>query len=133
MGARQASCHGSTLPAPHRPRCFDNRCGCPRFDEVDAQLTDLVELRGNPPGRIRISVGDQAAESILLPALAPGHGMVPDNGLASMPATEQQAPLLPEGRLRDAGLPKDRFANVSGPRLPDLPGFAPCRVAMRQP
>lgn len=42
----------------------------PRLDEIDAELSALSELRDKPAGTIRITAGEQAAESILLPALA---------------------------------------------------------------
>ena len=51
----------------------------PRFDEIDADLAALSELREKPAGTIRITAGEHAAESILWPALAkllpdyPGH------------------------------------------------------------
>src|SRR6266851_3947800 len=42
----------------------------PRFEEIDAELTALSELREKPAGTIRITAGDHAAETILWPALA---------------------------------------------------------------
>jgi len=42
----------------------------PRFDEIDAELAALSELREKPAGAIRITAGEQAAESILWPAVA---------------------------------------------------------------
>jgi DNA-binding transcriptional LysR family regulator len=42
----------------------------PRFDEIDAELAALSELREKPAGTIRITAGEHAAESILWPALA---------------------------------------------------------------
>ena len=42
----------------------------PRFDEIDAELAALSELRDKPAGTIRITAGEHAAESILWPALA---------------------------------------------------------------
>jgi len=41
----------------------------PRFDEIDAELAALSELREKPAGTIRITTGEHAAEAILLPAL----------------------------------------------------------------
>jgi len=41
----------------------------PRLDEIDAELKALTELRDKPSGTIRITTGELAAESILLPAL----------------------------------------------------------------
>jgi DNA-binding transcriptional LysR family regulator len=42
----------------------------PAFDEIDAELAGLAELRDKPAGNIRITTGDHAAETILWPALA---------------------------------------------------------------
>lgn len=50
----------------------------PRFDEVDAELNGLSELRDKPAGTVRISIGDQPAESILLPALVKLLPLYPD-------------------------------------------------------
>src|SRR6266446_9794696 len=41
----------------------------PRFDEIDAELTALSELREKPAGTIRITTVEYAADSILWPAL----------------------------------------------------------------
>jgi DNA-binding transcriptional LysR family regulator len=42
----------------------------PRFDEIEAELAELGELRDKPAGTIRITSGEHAAEAILWPALA---------------------------------------------------------------
>ena len=42
----------------------------PRFEEIEAEIASLGELRGKPAGSIRISAAEHPAESILLPALA---------------------------------------------------------------
>ncbi len=42
----------------------------PRFDEIDAELAALNELREKPAGTIRITTGEHAAQAILWPALA---------------------------------------------------------------
>lgn len=41
----------------------------PKFDEIDAELTALTALRDKPAGTIRITSGEHAAESLLMPAL----------------------------------------------------------------
>jgi DNA-binding transcriptional LysR family regulator len=41
----------------------------PRFEEIDAELSALTELREKPAGTIRITTGEHAAEAILWPAL----------------------------------------------------------------
>src|SRR4051794_13426774 len=42
----------------------------PHFDGIEAGLAALTELRDKPSGTVRITIGDQPAESILLPAVA---------------------------------------------------------------
>ena len=42
----------------------------PRFDEIKTELAALTELRDKPAGTIRITAGEQAAETILWPAVA---------------------------------------------------------------
>ncbi|HET7766282.1 MAG TPA: LysR family transcriptional regulator [Burkholderiales bacterium] len=41
----------------------------PRFEEIEAELEALTELRDKPAGTIRISAGEHAVKSILWPAL----------------------------------------------------------------
>src|SRR6266550_4233406 len=42
----------------------------PRFEEIDAELAALGELREKPAGTIRITTMEYAAEAILLPKLS---------------------------------------------------------------
>jgi DNA-binding transcriptional LysR family regulator len=42
----------------------------PRFDEIEAELASIVELREKPAGNIRVTTSAHAAESILVPALS---------------------------------------------------------------
>ncbi len=42
----------------------------PRFDEIEAELAAITELRKKPAGRIRITATEYAADAILLPKLA---------------------------------------------------------------
>jgi DNA-binding transcriptional LysR family regulator len=42
----------------------------PHFDEVDAELEGLSELRDSPGGTVRVTAGDHPAETILTPKLA---------------------------------------------------------------
>jgi DNA-binding transcriptional LysR family regulator len=41
----------------------------PRFDEIDAELAALSELREKPAGTVRITAGEHPADAILWPAL----------------------------------------------------------------
>jgi DNA-binding transcriptional LysR family regulator len=42
----------------------------PRFDEIEAELASVAELRDKPAGNIRITTSAFAADSILMPALS---------------------------------------------------------------
>ncbi|ETF01056.1 LysR family transcriptional regulator [Advenella kashmirensis W13003] len=42
-----------------------------RFDEIESELEELTELRNKPAGTVRITCGDFALHSILLPKLMP--------------------------------------------------------------
>ncbi|HEY5721766.1 MAG TPA: LysR family transcriptional regulator [Allosphingosinicella sp.] len=50
----------------------------PQFDQVTDELARLTELRDKPAGTLRITTGDQPAESILMPALAKLLPLYPD-------------------------------------------------------
>src|SRR3984957_121950 len=50
----------------------------PRFDEIDAELAALSELREKPAGTIRITATDYAADTILWPRLTKLLGQYPD-------------------------------------------------------
>src|SRR5438132_14070142 len=50
----------------------------PRFEEIEAELAALSELREKPAGTIRITAMEYAAESILLPKLAKLLPVYPD-------------------------------------------------------
>jgi DNA-binding transcriptional LysR family regulator len=49
-----------------------------RFDEIEAELEALTELRDKPGGSVRITCGDHVLRSILLPRLAPLLRQYPD-------------------------------------------------------
>lgn len=42
----------------------------PRFDDIDAELAALSELRAKPAGTIRITAGEHSADTVLWPTLA---------------------------------------------------------------
>jgi DNA-binding transcriptional LysR family regulator len=50
----------------------------PRFDEIEAELDALTELRDKPAGTIRISAGEHAVKSVLWPALVKFLPQYPD-------------------------------------------------------
>src|SRR5216117_3305245 len=49
-----------------------------RFEEIEAELEALSELRDKPAGTIRITAGEHAVKSILLPALMKRLALYPD-------------------------------------------------------
>src|SRR5215813_13562637 len=50
----------------------------PRFEEIDAELKSVSELREKPAGTIRITATEFAIDTILLPKLAPLLRQYPD-------------------------------------------------------
>jgi len=50
----------------------------PRFDEIEAEVSALSELRDKPAGNIRISAADHAANTVLWPKLAQFLPQYPD-------------------------------------------------------
>ena len=49
-----------------------------RFDEIEAELDELLELRDKPAGTVRITCGDHVLRTTLLPKLAPLLHLYPD-------------------------------------------------------
>ena len=117
----------------------------PRFDEIEAELAALSELREKPAGTIRITAGEHPAETILLPALnklLPDYPdikveVIVDYGLTDIVAQRYDAGIRlgeqvakdmiavrigPEMRMAVVGAPA-YFANRKPPRTPqDLTG-----------
>ncbi len=112
----------------------------PRMEEIEAEVTSLSELRGNPAGNIRITVGEHAAETILWPALAkllPKYPdikveLIIDYGLTNIVAERYDAGVRlgeqiakdmiavrigPDMRMAVVGAPS-YFANHPGPKRP---------------
>src|SRR5436190_24349555 len=50
----------------------------PKFDEMDAELGALSELREKPAGTVRITATEYAAQAILMPAMAKIVPLYPD-------------------------------------------------------
>jgi DNA-binding MarR family transcriptional regulator len=65
----------------------------PHFDQVADELDGLTELRDKPAGTLRITTGDQPAESILLPALAKLLPIYPDLSVELVVDKEKKTPL----------------------------------------
>ena len=113
----------------------------PHFDQVSMELEGLTELRDKPAGTLRITTGDQPAESILLPALVKLLPLYPDltveltvdNGFVDIVAERFDAGVRlgetlaqgmvavrigPEMQMAVAGSP-GYFAVHGSPRTPD--------------
>jgi len=112
----------------------------PRLDEIDAEMAALSELREKPAGAIRITAGEDAAESVLWPAVArllPDYPdikveIIVDQGLTDIVAERYDAGVRlgeqvardmiavrigPDMRMAIVGAPS-YFARRSRPRTP---------------
>ena len=107
----------------------------PRFEEIDAELAALSELRERPAGTIRITAGEHAAEAILWPALEkllPGYPdikveIVIDYGLTDIVAERYDAGV----RLGEQ-VAKDMIAVRIGPDMRMAVVGAPAYFARRR-
>jgi len=66
----------SVAPTEAGEQLYNNLA--PRFEEIDAGLAEVIELRDSPRGTIRITATDYAANSVLWPRLAPFMSQYPD-------------------------------------------------------
>lgn len=106
----------------------------PRFDEIDAELAALSELRDKPAGNIRITTGEHAANTVLWPVLAKLLPNYPDinvevdidSGLRDIVAERYDAGI----RLGES-LDKDMIAVPIGPDLRMTVVGAPSYFATR--
>jgi DNA-binding transcriptional LysR family regulator len=113
----------------------------PKVEEIYAELAVLTEMRERPAGTIRITAGEHAAESILMPALEsllPDYPdinveVISDNGLTNIVSERYDAGVRlgeqvekdmvavrigPEMRMAVVGSP-GYFANWKEPRAPE--------------
>tara|TARA_E500000318_G_scaffold85940_2_gene82303 strand:+ start:79 stop:975 length:897 start_codon:yes stop_codon:yes gene_type:complete len=96
------------------------RTAAPRFEEIEAELASLSELRDKPAGTLRITAGEHAAISVLQPALKrflPDHPditieIIVDYGLTDIVAEGYDAGV----RLGEQ-VAKDMIAVRIGPEL----------------
>ena len=92
----------------------------PRFEEIEAELDALSELREKPAGTIRITAGEHAAVAILEPVLAkflPGYPdihveIIVDYGLTDIVAERYDAGVRPGEQVA-----KDMIAVPIGPDM----------------
>jgi DNA-binding transcriptional LysR family regulator len=108
----------------------------PRFEEIDAELAALSELREKPAGTIRITAGEHSAECVLWPALAkflPDYPdihveVIADNGLIDIVAERFDAGI----RLGEH-LANDMIGVRIGPDMRMVVAAAPSYFAGRTP
>lgn len=106
----------------------------PRFDEIDAELAALSDLREKPAGTIRIAAGEHAAGTVLWPALEkflPGYPDIRveidvDYGLTDIVAERYDAGVRPGEQVA-----KDMIAVRIGPDLRMAVVGAPSYFASR--
>lgn len=107
----------------------------PKFDEMDAELNALNELREKPAGTIRITATEYAAQAIVMPAMAKIGPLYPDIivevmidvGLTNIVAAQYDAGIRP-GEL----VAKDMIAVRVGPDLRMAVVGAPSYFATRK-
>lgn len=100
----------------------------PRFDEIEAELVALGDLRDRPAGAVRITASEYAAETVLWPKLGAGLGdypdvkveVVSDNGFIDIAAKGFDAGV----RLGES-VEKDMIAVRIGPDIRLVPVAAP--------
>lgn len=92
----------------------------PRFEEIQAELTALTEMRDKPAGTVRITAGEHAAISVLAPAL---EKFLPDNPDVNVEITVDYGLTDIVAERYDAGvrlgeqLAKDMIAIRIGPEM----------------
>jgi DNA-binding transcriptional LysR family regulator len=108
----------------------------PRFEEIEAELMALSELRDKPAGTIRITTSDHAADTIILPKLAKILSDYPDLNIEIN--TDYQLVDIVEHRF-DAGVrlgdqvAKDMIAVRIGPDMPMALVGSPAYFEKRAP
>jgi DNA-binding transcriptional LysR family regulator len=108
----------------------------PRFEEIDAELASLSELRDKPAGTIRITCGEHAAHSVLWPALARLLHDYPDIGVelsVDQGLTDIVAERFDAGVRFGESLEKDMIAVPIGPEVRMAVVGAPSYMAGRAP
>jgi DNA-binding transcriptional LysR family regulator len=108
----------------------------PRFEEIDAELAALSELREKPAGTIRITATDYAAEMILWPKIAKFLPQYPDvkvEIIIDYGLTDIVAQRFDAGVRSGEQLAKDMIAVRIGPDMRMAVVGAPPYLAKRSP
>jgi DNA-binding transcriptional LysR family regulator len=112
----------------------------PRFEEIDAELAALSELREKPAGTVRITATENAAAMVLLPALAqllPDYPdikveIVVDYGLTDIVTERHDAGVRP-GENVPPGMIAVRIAPDMRMAVVGAPSYFACRPRPRTP
>jgi len=108
----------------------------PRFEEIDAELAALSELREKPAGTIRITATDYAADTILWPKLAKFLPQYPDikvEIIIDYVLTDIVAQRFDAGVRNGEQVAKDMIAVRIGPDMRMAVVAAPSYFAKRSP
>ncbi|MQP74676.1 LysR family transcriptional regulator [Stenotrophomonas sp. MYb238] len=91
-----------------------------RFDEIEAELDALTELRDKPAGTVRITCGDHVLRTVLLPRLLPLMHRYPDIGVefdVSYGLRDIVADRFDAGVRLGESIDRDMVALPIGPKL----------------
>ncbi|WP_399696713.1 LysR family transcriptional regulator [Xenophilus sp.] len=105
-----------------------------RFDEIEAELDALTELRDKPSGTVRITCGDNVLHTLLLPRLAPLLREYPDIALefdVNYGLRDIVADRFDAGVRLGSTIDKDMIAVPLGPPLRMAVVAAPAYLADR--
>ena len=108
----------------------------PRFEEIEAELEALAELREKPAGTIRITTGEHAANTVLWPKLAKLLAVYPDIKLeiiSDQSLTDLVAERFDAGVRFGEQVSKDMIAVRIGPDMRFAVVGAPSFFAGRAP
>jgi DNA-binding transcriptional LysR family regulator len=108
----------------------------PRFEEIEAEIAALSELREKPAGSIRITTGEHAAETILWPKLAKLLPVYPDikvEVIVDYGLTDIVAERYDAGIRIGEQIAKDMIAVRIGPDMQVAVVGAPAYFAKRSP
>ncbi len=107
----------------------------PAFEEIDAGLEALGELRERPAGTVRITAADHAAETVLWPALAPllrGHPDIKVEICVENGFTDIVAGRFDAGVRLGESIEKDMIAVPIGAEIRMIVVGAPAYLAGRE-
>ncbi len=108
----------------------------PRFDEVEAGLAGLAEMRGKPAGTVRVTADEHAARTVLWPALRrvlPDHPEIKVEVSVDYGLTDIAAERFDAGVRLGGMVAKDMEAVRIGPDMRMAAVAAPAYLAGRTP